>query len=155
VKYGFLNINNSLSVLETIMNNRKIVEDGTYVLGALNNSFQVLDINNSSMGNAVAAVMYESNGSDSQKFLIEYHIGPFGENYYSIKNVNSGKYLEAANGGITLGTIVQQNQWNGSLGQKWRLEESSNGSYKIINKKSGLAIDFENARPENNQSVSL
>jgi len=155
VKYGFLNVNNSLIALGNILNNQRTVEDGTYILGASENAFQVIDIVNSSTLNNAASTIYESNGSDSQKYVVKYELGDLGNNYYTIQNLNSGKYLEATNGGTSPGTLVKQNQWNGTNAQKWKIVESSSGVYKIINKASGLAIDFGVSRPGNNQSITL
>ena len=155
VKYGCLNIYNSLNELKKIIDERKTVEDGTYILGASANSFQVLDTASASTANGVQFIMNGSNGSDYQKYKIVYHTETDLHNYYTIQNLSTGKYLEASGGATTAGTAVVQNTWNGKDEQKWRIEHISGDIYRIINKKSGLAMDFGASRPANGQAVTL
>lgn len=155
VKYGFLNISNSLSTLQKIINSRKTIEDGCYIFGASGNTFQVVDIANGSINNNASSIMYEANGSSSQKYIVEYNTVNSGNNYYTIKNKNSEKYLEAAGNGTTSGSAVRQNNWTGAEYQKWLFKENADGTYKIINKASVLALDVGSANPSNNQAVTV
>ena len=154
-KYGFLKINNSLSILATIMNNKQTVANGTYILGAAENAFQVMDIYNGSVSNNAPVIIYESNASESQLFSVEYNRGDAGENYYKIKNEKSGLYLGASGGNTAPGTLVTQSQWGGTNSQKWRIKEVSSGVYRFENKLSNLSVDFGLSRPGNNQSITL
>lgn len=59
---------------------------------------------------------------------------------YIITNVNSGKVLDAENGGTTNYTNVWQYEYNGSAAQKWFIIKDANGSYSIHSKASGLCL---------------
>jgi hypothetical protein len=63
------------------------------------------------------------------------HIGGI----YTISPRNSGKYLDAENGGTTNGTNVIQYENNGALNQRWYIKDAGDGSYNIVSN-SGLYI---------------
>ena len=155
VQYGCLRVDNSISVLQDILDSRRTLDDGTYVIGTSGNSFFNLDISSASLSNLATCCTYESNGTASQKFEIEYHEVPNLDNYYTIKDVNSNKYLEAASGGLVTGAYVQQNQWTGNAEQKWDIVYSGNNEYHIINKANDLVIDYGLEQPINGHIATV
>lgn len=58
-------------------------------------------------------------------------VTPTSGNIYYIKNKNSGMYLTVENDQATNGANVIQSKGTGSLGQRWILEQNSNGSYRL------------------------
>ena len=54
------------------------------------------------------------------------------EGVYYLKNVNSGLYLDIANGQSTDGANVQQYTYNGSSAQKFKIVSAGNGYYKLL-----------------------
>lgn len=149
IAYGFLDIENSMEVLETIIENRRTIEDGTYTIGARNDAFVVFGFGDAADPASAPAIMQSYNGEDSQRFEIEYNIGAAGEDYYTIKNVVSEKYLTAS------GTTVQQSDWTGSDSQKWRIKLTSDDTYFIENMASHRRLDFGVNNPSENQAVTL
>ena len=71
--------------------NEQTVENGTYVIATGSNGFEVVDIDSGSKEDGANAWLYSANGTDAQKYGVEWHSDEGG--YYTIKNVNSGKYL--------------------------------------------------------------
>ena len=60
--------------------------------------------------------------------------------YYTIMNLNSGKYIDVPNGTTTAGTTLDQYSGNSADGQYWSIIGAASGTFKIINKANGLAI---------------
>ncbi len=133
---------------------------GTFVIGAQQNAFQVLSIDGGSTAAGAQLETYEADGSDGQKFRITYHSEDNG--YYTIQNVKSGLYLEAAGGGTTAQTRISQNVKTGKEEQKWAIikypvnvSENNNPTYYIMNKKSFLVLDCKSWSIANDNPVQL
>ena len=77
--------------------------------------------------------MYQNNLNANQRFIVENNKN----GYYSIKNLNSGLYLEADGTGIT-----QRKKDNNTLAQDWILEDAGNGYYYLRTKCGGLYLNF-------------
>lgn len=77
--------------------------------------------------------MYSNNLNANQRFVIEYNKN----GYYSIKNLNSGLYLEAD--GLE---IRQRKQDLQTIAQDWALEDAGNGYYYIVSRCGGLYLNF-------------
>lgn len=54
------------------------------------------------------------------------------EGVYYIKNVNSGLYLDVANGSSTNGANIQQYAYNGSTAQQFKIVSAGSGYYKLL-----------------------
>lgn len=78
-----------------------------------------------------------TDAADSSRAVSSYDTSLSG-NYY-IKNVNSGLYLDVANGGTSNGTNIQQYAYNGSTAQQFNLVYVSSGYYGIKTVCSGSA----------------
>ena len=60
--------------------------------------------------------------------------------YFTIMNVNSGKYVDVPGSSIAAGTVLDQYKGLSEDRQYWSITTAGNNSYKIINKVSGLAL---------------
>lgn len=145
---------------QTKLKVEQTVSNGTYVIGAQQNAFQVLSIDGGSTAAGAQLETYEADGSDGQKFRITYHSEDNG--YYTIQNVKSGLYLEAAGGGTTAQTRISQNVKTGKEEQKWAIikypvnvSENNNPTYYIMNKKSFLVLDCKSWSIANDNPVQL
>src|ERR1700744_726708 len=69
--------------------------------------------------------------------------------YYTIMNLNSGKYIDVPNGTTTAGTTLDQYSGNSADGQYWSIIGAASGTFKIINKANGLAITDHGALTAN------
>ena len=155
VKDGILNMSNSFVVLNNIINSRKTVEDGVYLIESEAAPFFVADINNSSVINEAAAVINEQSGGLSQKFYFEYHLNDQnGKDYYTITNLNSNKVLEVGGIGGVVGDPIRQNDSSGALKQRWRLFSTSDHIYKIKNLVRDCPLGYNNSA-SNGQLLSL
>lgn len=151
-----LNIAGAIDVLNdrTRLKVEETVPSGTYVIGAQQNAFQVLQIDGGSTAAGVGLETYEADGSDGQKFNIVYH--DEGTGYYTIQNVKSGLYLEAAQ------TSIQQNIKTEIEEQKWAIikypvnvSENRNDTYYIVNKKTFRVMDCMSSSIDNDNPVQL
>jgi len=60
--------------------------------------------------------------------------------YFTIMNVNSGKYADVPSSSTTAGTAIDQYKGLGEDRQYWSITTAGTNTYKIINKVSGLAL---------------
>ena len=131
----------------------RTIEDGTYRIALFNNENLGLDIDSSSRRNGANVLIWEWFDNNIQKeFNLQYLEA---DGCYIITNVNSGKVLDAENGGTTNYTNVWQYEYNGSAAQKWFITKDANGSYSIHSKASGLCLDVENGNLANGSNVRL
>ncbi|WP_245901800.1 RICIN domain-containing protein [Chitinophaga ginsengisoli] len=86
-----------------------------------------------------------------QKWHLIYRVTANGIRYYHIRNLHSGKLMDAN------GTIVQQLAAlpQAADRQLWRLEDKGNGQYWIFNKGSGLALSLAGGTTGNGVKVIL
>lgn len=63
------------------------------------------------------------------------------ENYWAIRNCNSGKALNVANGSVDNEAGVEQYTFDDWDSQEWSFEKVEGDYYKIINKKSGKVLE--------------
>ena len=131
----------------------RTIEDGTYRIALFNNESLGLDIDSSSRRNGANVLIWEWFENNIQKEFDLKYIESDG--CYIITNVNSGKVLDAENGGTTNYTNVWQYEYNGSAAQKWFITKDNNGSYSIHSKASGLCLDVENGNLANGSNVRL
>ncbi|WP_165251932.1 RICIN domain-containing protein [Adlercreutzia sp. ZJ304] len=120
------------------------VENGTYVIVSALSSSKVIDISGGSRANSANAQLYQSNGTNAQKFTFTYSNG-----YYTIKNVGSGKVLDVSGAGKFNGANVQQYASNNTDAQKWHIDKNSDGTYTLVCKCSGKVLDIAGAGTAN------
>ena len=158
-----LNIIGAITLLQDHSNlrvERTDITGGTYVIGAQQNAFQVLSIDGGSTAVGAELETYEANGSDEQKFNIQYHSDDNG--YYTIQNVKSGLYLETANSSSFFQSRIRQNVWTGEENQKWAIikypinvSEHKDSTYYIMNKAAFFVMDCKTWSIANNNPVQL
>lgn len=85
-------------------------------------------------------------------------VSPENGNIYYIKNMNSGMYLTVDGDSSDSGANVIQSKGTGSLGQRWILEENSDGSYRLhpaTDMTGGLSLDITNGSPYGGANVQI
>lgn len=85
-------------------------------------------------------------------------VTPESGNIYYIKNKNSGMYLTVEGDSSTSGANVIQSTGTGSLGQRWILEENSDGSYRLhpaTDMTGGLSLDVYYGSADNNTNIQI
>ena len=128
----------------------KTIEDGVYTIGTALDSKKVLDISAASTASRANVQIWDNVNVAQQKFVVKYDNG-----YYSIKNLNSGKMIDVANGEIAKGTNVWQYASNSTDAQKWIITETDDGYYNIISKSSGIYLDVAGGNTANGTNVQI
>lgn len=118
------------------------IPNGVYYVRSAINSGYNLDVYNASTEARANLQLWRYNGSKAQRFEFMRN----GDGTYTIKNVNSGKVIEAADASIASGSNIFQYDYhsNGHPNQRWYLEATSNGTYALRNKNSNLYLDVYN-----------
>ena len=101
------------------------VPDGTYYLNAVSKDSSGVEIAGGDTANGAKTQLYSANGSKAQQFTFTKQ----SDGSYVIKNVNSGKVLDVADGAAKPSAVVQQFDANGSTAQRWFLRDSGSGWY--------------------------
>ncbi len=114
---------------------------GVYTISSALDSDLVLDITGASTDDGAALQLYTANGTDAQKFDVEY----LGNSFYSITSVNSGKALDVAGAGKEDGTRVWQYAANGTAAQQWLIKSTGDGYYQLVSRCDSLLLDVRNA----------
>ncbi len=121
------------------------IENGIYRISMFDNSkiHMAIEIENGSneLGANVRLGEWVNRNNEKNKFRLTYDKT---SGLYTIESTNSGKALDAQNGGTKDGTNIWQYSQNGTDAQKWEIQKNKDGSYSFINKKSGLYLSDEN-----------
>lgn len=135
----------------TLSNGEYSVCDGIYTISSNLNKNMVLDIPYGSGANGANVQLYQSNGSNAQKFKIKH----LGKGLYSITNLNSNKVLDVFNNWTKNGTNIQQYGWNNSFAQKWIIKSTGDGYYNIVSPVSNKVLDVAYASTANGANIQL
>ncbi|WP_344159029.1 RICIN domain-containing protein [Kribbella yunnanensis] len=126
--------------------------DGQYKIRSEVNVGRVIDIENCNTADGANVRIWDYSAAlPCQKWQFE----SLGDDAYRILDSNSGKPLNAAACGSTLGTVVDIATANDQACQTWRVEPSANGTYSIISTVSGLAVDIPQSNPNRGAEVHL
>lgn len=82
-----------------------VLDNGIYIFHSQINDNFVLDVSNASVSNGANIQIYELNGTNAQKFTINYYAA---SDDYTIMNVNSNKYLDLANSSVFNSNNIRQ-----------------------------------------------
>ena len=135
--------------LDTVVQ-RVAVKEGVYTISTALAPDKVLDVAWASSDNGAAVQLFEYTGRANQQFEIK----STEDGYYTIRNMNSGKYLDAENNGVTNCTKVVQWQGNAADNQKWFFVDAG-GYYQIVSKSSRLRLDVANGETANQTGILL
>lgn len=129
------------------------VEAGEYVIKSALSQRSVLDVAGGSQNDCANVQLYSYNGSAAQKWSVT-----FDDNgYATIKNVGSGKVLDAQYGNSSSGTNVWKYAGSdANKAQKWRITANDDGTVSIVSALSSTsAIDVSNGSSANGSNVQL
>lgn len=128
------------------------VPAGTYYLQSALDTSLSLSIMDRSRDNGADACLAWGDAATSRQFTIT--IGEDG--YATLRNVNSGRMLDAADGNLVPGTRVQQYGTQAvANAQKWAFRANDDGTYTVVSKASGLALDVCDAVANGGVRVQL
>jgi len=133
------NMNSQKFILinETPKENIATIEDGVYQISLKNN--MTFDINGASYENYANLQIWTNDKAPQKKFRITRMQN---SNYYTITAIHSKKAIDVQNGGINIGTNVNQFEQNNTDNQYWYFKDCGDGYYNIISKANGLYVDI-------------
>ena len=127
-------------------------ENGNYYIRnvATNNAVDVLYGNTN---NGQHVVEYGYNGGENQQWkLVPVKVQTaLADGYYEIRSTVSGKNMEVYAVSHTGGAKITQWYSTGGKNQKWKVENQGDGTAKITNVESGLALDYNQSNGQYEQ----
>lgn len=122
--------------------------DGTYCLECASCGLY-LDVMSGGLSNPNPVWVYEKNGSDSQKWIVQQvdkdgYDPDFARPIELIPVVNKTLRLDCVDGRNEDGTGIQVFTANGTTAQQWGLVDTGAGSWVLINVDSSKALDVKN-----------
>ena len=119
--------------------------DGTYTVRSASNTAFGWDIAGNSNDNGANLQLWSSD----HKFVITHGV----DGYYTIRALNSGRYVDVAGAGTDLGTNIHQYDGNGSVAQKWLVIPNPNGTYSFVSKNNSLYMDIAGGVIEDGSNI--
>lgn len=124
------------------------LEDGWYTIRTGMGSGRALDVAGASAYDGANVRLWDSNGSDAQRW----YIFGVGNGYYTFVNGASNKVLDVQGGGGT-GANVQQYTGNGTNAQHWRFT-LKDGLFTFVNA-NGMVLDVYGGADSNGANVQI
>ena len=122
---------------------------GEFCLNCFSDHNMTLDIENGNRQMQANVQIYQSNGTNAQKFYIE----DKGNGFVIIKNVKSKHLLDVAGGSQENSANVQQYRDNGTWAQMWIEHANGDGSYTFVNANSSKVLEVLNGTMRNGTNV--
>lgn len=134
-----------------VMEDTPLIKNGTYafssdltVYGML-----VLDVKSASKSSGANVQVYQSNGTDAQKWVLTYK----GAGAYTLASKNSGLLLTVDGSSRSNGGNVVQKTNENSDYQRWIISLTDSGAYTFKNVGSGLMLDIKGGKSDNGVNV--
>lgn len=109
------------------IDNEQVLEDGTYMIKAYNNTSNVIDLSGANTNNSSNIQVYKSNFTWAQLWSIKYNDG-----YYTINTyLKDDKVMDISGASFKNSSNVQLYQSNNTNAQKWVIEKNEDGTYFI------------------------
>lgn len=140
---------NTAPAQKWVLNLQSVVDDGTYFIGSKLNPAYRLNVSGASTETSAAVVLGAADGRAHQQWKFEKQ----GDGTYCITNVNSGKKLDACEGGRMPGTLLSQSNGDGTS-QKFSIVPNTDGSFSIVSAHNRFYVDLANGTLENGTTIS-
>ena len=125
------------------------ISEGVYEINSALNSNMKLDISNANMNDKGNLQIYQSNGTNAQKFIVT----KAGGNQYIITSYNSGKAIDLNAASKSAKVNVQQFTKNGTAAQKWIIRNVGDGTLYITSPVSGYPLEVKDGKATNRSNV--
>lgn len=127
------------------------VPEGKYrIVNALGNEHAAIEISNGSKQKKGNAQLWQIHDGACQQWYLQKD-----GDYYKIKNVNSGLFLDVDDGKAQNGRNVWQWTKNKTNAQKWILEDAGNGYVYIKTALGDYYLDAQNAKSDNGTNIQI
>lgn len=117
----------------------RMLDDGYYTVGSLDDTSKVLDVVASSTANGANVTLWQKTKHTNQIWQVQHAYGP----YYRLIDVHSWKALSVVSGESGNGANVVQATQSASTRQIWRADVDSAGHVVFVNQATGLRLDVE------------
>lgn len=133
------------------MSETPLIKNGTYAFSSNLTVYGmlVLDVSNGSTDSGANIQVYQSNGTDAQKWVLTYK----GSGVYTMASKKSGLLLTVADSSMANGGNVIQKSDENSDFQRWMISLDDTGAYVFKNVGSGLVLDIKDGRSDNGVNV--
>ena len=125
------------------------ISEGVYEINSALNSKLKLDINNANINDRGNLQIYQSNGTNAQKFIVT----KAGGNQYMITSYNSGKAVDLSGASKAAKANVQQYTKNGTAAQKWTIRNVGDGTLYITSAVSGYPLEVKDGKAVNRSNI--
>lgn len=126
--------------------------DGTYMFVSVATGM-VLDVTSGKAKSGANVQAYERNGSKAQSFNVV-SVGDLSAATYSLRSSLDVNYaLDVKSGSAKNGANVQLYKTNGTDAQRWKLQKNWDGTYTIVNVKSGKVLDVKSGKAASGTNV--
>jgi beta-xylosidase len=118
---------------------------GTYQISSANNGLAV-GVYQAGTNNGTPLVLDAATGSSFQQWEINFTTnGPAADGYYRLAAVGSGLVLNLALAATNNDARIDQWTWENNDGQRWLIEQTSDGGYRLVSKSSQGVLDVSSA----------
>lgn len=139
---------------ESTTESDRTIEDGFYVIGSGLDSTKVIDVVGGNKESGTNIQIFESNGTDAQKWEVIWHEeGTSG--YYTIGLAETGLVLDVENADAYDGANVWLYEFNGTDAQKWAIKKGENGLWSILSFLGNYCLDVRDANSSNGTKIWL
>lgn len=125
------------------------IKDGVYTIASGLDKNKVVDQSSAGMFDKTNVQLYQSNGTNAQKWIIQKVSG----NVFRIYSANSGKLMDVANGSKNSGANIWNYSNNNTDAQKWIIRNFGDGSVYFTSLLSGKVMDVASARTANGTNI--
>ena len=137
---------------EELLGAAQAIEEGYYVFRVFPDgaTLRTMAVKGNSADNNVNLVSGTYSQSNVRLFYVQKSTG----NYYKIRNLHTGKYLQVQSNKKDDGTSVVQSALNNSTAQQWQFVTAGNG-YRIVGRTSGKALNVTGASTKLNTTLEI
>lgn len=125
------------------------IKDGVYTIASGLDKNKVVDQSSAGMYDEANIQLYQANGTNAQKWIIQKISG----NVFRIYSANSGKVMDVANGSKNSGANIWNYSNNNTNAQKWIIRNFGDGSVYFTSLLSGKVMDVAGARTANGTNI--
>lgn len=132
--------------------------DGTVTLSPAVAKASALDVAGGSSRNGANVQIYKNNGTKAQKWIltVKGQVPNFSASEVLLcPSYTDNTVMDVSGGSSRNGANIQSYQFNETGAQKFNIKQNGDGSYSIINSKSGKAIDVRNGSKKSGANVWL
>lgn len=129
-----------------------IAESGSVIFENLGMG-KVLDVKEASLASGASVQVFDSNGTDAQRFYFTSTSVLSADTYVIQACTNTSMVLDVESGSNDDYANVRMWEFNDSGAQKWEISSNGDGTYTILNAKSGKALDVQNGSSASGANV--